>query len=262
MFFKGKFSPLSFGTIREIVVPVTSPRTGPKNSDVKITVQLFAIEPTLHTRLHMPVLVRTNELVVVLPEVFSLESYCNHAYPAQDVECGVNLQHDCYAGKCGPHNSVSILQEREVTTITRARIRHTDDSRFILNTTALHNYRQIASAIPPSIPAHSFTVPDQCALRASAAAQIRDKIAGGGGDSDDPMSRISIPEEPPQEPDQAQPDVEMLADPDDEDASGELESRPAQPSVAFLATVLEAPAFSRVGARGRKQHLKQIPTTL
>jgi hypothetical protein len=76
------------------------------------------------------------------------------------------------------------------------------------------------------------------------------------------MSRISIPEEPPQEPDQAQPDVEMLADPDDEDASGELESRPAQPSVAFLATVLEAPAFSRVGARGRKQHLKQIPTTL
>ncbi|KAJ7790261.1 hypothetical protein B0H14DRAFT_2167684, partial [Mycena olivaceomarginata] len=91
-----------------------------------------------------------------------------------DVECGVNLQHDCYAGKCGPHNSVSILQEREATTITRARIRHTDDSRFILNTTALHNYRQIASAIPPSIPAHSFTVPDQCALRASAAAQIRD----------------------------------------------------------------------------------------
>jgi hypothetical protein len=76
------------------------------------------------------------------------------------------------------------------------------------------------------------------------------------------MSRISIPEEPPQEPDQAQPDVEMLADPDDEDTSGELESRPAQPSVAFLATVLEAPAFSRVGARGRKQHLKQIPTTL
>ncbi|KAJ7315199.1 hypothetical protein DFH08DRAFT_820801 [Mycena albidolilacea] len=238
---RGKFSPLSFGTIREIVVPVTSPRTGPKNSDVKITVQLFAIEPTLHARLHIPVLVRTNELFVVLPE---------------DVECGVNLQHDCYAGKCGPHNSVSILQEREATTITRARIRHTDDSQFILNTTALHNYRQIASAIPPSIPAHSFTVPDQCALRASAAAQIRDKIAGGGGDSDDPMSRISIPEEPLQEPDQAQPDVEMLADPDGEDASGELEPRPAQPSVAFLATVLEAPAFSHVGARGRKQHLK------
>ncbi|KAJ7887003.1 hypothetical protein B0H14DRAFT_2562962 [Mycena olivaceomarginata] len=152
-----------------------------------------------------------------------------------------------------PSNSAGLIyhrfptiREREATTITRARIRHTDDSRFILNTTALHNYRQIASAIPPSIPAHLFTVPDQCALRASAAAQIRDKIAGGGGDSDDPMSRISIPEEPPQEPDQAQPDVEMLADPDDEDTSGELESRPAQPSVAFLATVLEAPAFSRV----------------
>ncbi|KAJ6608563.1 hypothetical protein B0H10DRAFT_1675208, partial [Mycena sp. CBHHK59/15] len=91
-----------------------------------------------------------------------------------DIECGVNLQHDCHLGKCGPHDSVSILQEREVTKITRARIRHADDSQFIVNTASLHNYRQISSAIPTSIGVHSLAVTDQAGLRLSAAAQIRD----------------------------------------------------------------------------------------
>ncbi|KAJ6614497.1 hypothetical protein B0H10DRAFT_1764924, partial [Mycena sp. CBHHK59/15] len=91
-----------------------------------------------------------------------------------DVESAVNLQHDCASGKCGAHNTAPLLQEREMTRITRPRIRHTDDIRFIVNTTALHNYRQISSAIPRSLLPHSFTVPDQVALRAAAAAQIRD----------------------------------------------------------------------------------------
>ncbi|KAJ6563201.1 hypothetical protein B0H10DRAFT_1657198, partial [Mycena sp. CBHHK59/15] len=58
-----------------------------------------------------------------------------------DIESAVNLQHDCYHGKCGPHSSVPVQQEREATTITRARIKHTDDVRFIVNTASLHNYR-------------------------------------------------------------------------------------------------------------------------
>ncbi|KAJ6458275.1 hypothetical protein C8R45DRAFT_1221656 [Mycena sanguinolenta] len=238
----GEFSPLSFGTIREIIAPVSCSRTNPPNSDIRITVQLFVIEPALHAVLHMPVLVRKDELVVVLPE---------------DIECSVNLQHDCHSGKCGPHNSVCVTQERETTAITWPRIRHVDDSRFILNTTALHNYRQIASAIPQSIPAHFFKVPDQSALRTSAAAQIRDKIAGG--DSEDPMSRISVPDEHPPDRVQSQPNVQISVIPDDEDASGELESRPIEPAAL---NVLDAPAFPRVGARARKQQAKQIPTTL
>ncbi|KAJ7755638.1 hypothetical protein DFH07DRAFT_718612, partial [Mycena maculata] len=91
-----------------------------------------------------------------------------------DIECAVNLQHDCHFGKCGPHDSVSILQEREATKITWARIRHTNDNQFIVNMASLHNYRQISAAIPGSVPAHSFSVPDQLALCASAAAQIQD----------------------------------------------------------------------------------------
>ncbi|KAJ7463259.1 hypothetical protein FB451DRAFT_954147, partial [Mycena latifolia] len=66
-----------------------------------------------------------------------------------------------------------VQQEREATCITRARIKYTDDTCFILNTASLHNYRQIRDAIPVSLRPHSFTVPDQNSLRIAAAAQIR-----------------------------------------------------------------------------------------
>jgi hypothetical protein len=130
--------------------------------------ELFTVEPTLHAALHMPVLVRTKQVVVVLPEVCRPDSssFLNSC-ELKDIECAVNLQHDCYHGKCGPQNSISILQEREVTSIPRAIIRHADDERFIVNTTSLRNYRQIASAIPVSILAHKFTANDLAALRAS-----------------------------------------------------------------------------------------------
>ncbi|KAJ7670499.1 hypothetical protein B0H14DRAFT_2254046, partial [Mycena olivaceomarginata] len=77
------------------------------------------------------------------------------------IESAVNLKNDCASGKCVALNTAPILQEREVTRITRPRIRHTDDVRFVVNTTALHNYRQISSAIPRSLSRHSFAVPDQ-----------------------------------------------------------------------------------------------------
>ncbi|KAJ7017720.1 hypothetical protein C8F04DRAFT_1332361 [Mycena alexandri] len=234
----GEFSPLSFGTIREILVPVTASRINPNNCDVRITVQLFTVQPTLHTSLHMPILVRTKQCTVVQPE---------------DIECAVNLQHDCSSGKCGPHSSVSIVQEREATSITRARVQHTDDDRFILNTSSLHNYRHIALAIPRSLTSHSFTVPDEVSLRRSAAAQIRDKIAGG--DADDPMSLVPTLSDLP-----TVPPVEIAMGLDDQPAEGELESIPAAP----MPVILDAPVFSRVGAnaRSRQQQLKPIPTTL
>ncbi|KAJ7875162.1 hypothetical protein B0H14DRAFT_2253241, partial [Mycena olivaceomarginata] len=54
-----------------------------------------------------------------------------------DIESAVNLQHDCASGKCVALNTAPILQEREMTRITRPRIRHTDDVRFVVNTTQL-----------------------------------------------------------------------------------------------------------------------------
>ncbi|KAJ7674196.1 hypothetical protein B0H17DRAFT_844481, partial [Mycena rosella] len=91
-----------------------------------------------------------------------------------DIESTVNLQHDCSSGKCGAHDTAPVMQEREMTRITRPRIWHTNNLRFIVNTSSLHNYRQISKAIPASLEAYSFTVSDQVALRAAASAQIRD----------------------------------------------------------------------------------------
>ncbi|KAJ7069017.1 hypothetical protein B0H15DRAFT_807270 [Mycena belliarum] len=254
----GQYSPLSFGTIREILLPIVPAGNDPSSAVARITVQPFRIETKLHSSLHMPVVVRTSQLVVVLPEVYSVVSFplaVTHAL--QDIECLVNLQHDCHFGKCGPHDSVSVavLQECETTSITRARIHHSDDHRFIVNLASLHNYRQISSAIPASVGKHVFTVEDAVGLRASAAAQIRDKIAGN---SDDPMSL------PSQVLDSEVPSSggvinnENLAEPVDEDPDRDL-----QPE-STAAVVLAAPAFTRVGAgpRARTQLAKQAPITL
>ncbi|KAJ6625266.1 hypothetical protein B0H10DRAFT_2161888 [Mycena sp. CBHHK59/15] len=227
----GEYSPRSFGTIREILVPVVeSPGIAPGSKAARITVQRFNIEPILHSRLRMPVVARTNSLVVVLPE---------------DIECTVNLQHDCHFGKCGPHSSASVAihQEREETSITRACIWHSDEDCFIVNMASLHNYHQISSTLPTSLTAHSFTIKDQTALWVSAAAQIWDKI---DGHSDDPMKMVTR--------------GDNAEEPDGEPAHTEPEPRPATETVA----VLNAPVFSRVGAGAQacKQQLKEVPATL
>ncbi|KAJ6545806.1 hypothetical protein B0H10DRAFT_2385904, partial [Mycena sp. CBHHK59/15] len=183
-----------------------------------------------------PVLTRSQELAVVL---------------AEDIESAVNLQHDCHHGKCGPHDSVSVQQEREATTITRARIKHTDDTQFILNTASLHNYRQIRDAIPASLQPHSFTVADQHALRVAAAVQIRERTTDETDDLICPPASELVGQET------NEPTVDLA-----EIADGETDTHPAAGSVE--ATVLDNPVFSRVGAtRARKpQPLKQAPTTL
>ncbi|KAJ6621770.1 hypothetical protein B0H10DRAFT_1945050 [Mycena sp. CBHHK59/15] len=156
-----------------------------------------------------------------------------------DIESSVNLQHNCYSGKCGPHNSASVLQEREATTITRARIKHTDD--------------QICAAVPTSLRPQSFTVADQDALRIAAAAQIHEKNSDDG--FDDPVCPVA--EILGQEHGGESPIMDLHEIPD-----GEMDVQPAP--VAVKATVLENPMFYRVGvSRARKpQPLKQAPSRL
>ncbi|KAJ7256585.1 hypothetical protein C8J57DRAFT_1649924 [Mycena rebaudengoi] len=165
----GSFSPLSFATIREILVPL--PFT---QKDVRITVQLFDVHSTLHPELHMPIVVRSQHHAVLCIE---------------DVESTVNLQHDCHHGHCGPTGSTPIIQEREKTSRTRSVILHSNDMRFIVNTSSLHNYSQISAATPPSLRSHPFTVADQNALCTAAAVQIRNKHT----DLDEEEPNVDVP---------------------------------------------------------------------
>jgi hypothetical protein len=107
----------------------------------------------------------------------------------QDVESTVNLQHDCHHGHCGPTGSTPIIQEREKTSRTRSVILHSNDVRFIVNTSSLHNYSQISAATPPSLRSHPFTVADQNALRTAAAVQIRNKHT----DLDEEEPNVDVP---------------------------------------------------------------------
>ncbi|KAJ7118420.1 hypothetical protein C8R43DRAFT_1099217 [Mycena crocata] len=138
--------------------------------------------------------------------------------------------------------------EREKTSITRPRIKHTDDIHFIVNTASLHNYQQILSAIPTSLSPHSFTVADQTSLRLAAAVQIREKNSEDGAGVDElirPLTELDV----------LGPEVEN-GPAHDENPDGEIET----PTI----TVLENPIFSRVGtSRARtSQPLKQAPSTL
>lgn len=95
----------------------------------------------------------------------------------QDIECIVNVQHDCHRGHCTPTAKQYLNQERETTSRFRSIIKHNDDDHFIINTQSLHNYKTIAKALPTSLQTTSFHIVDEASLRRSAAEQIRSKHA-------------------------------------------------------------------------------------
>lgn len=107
----------------------------------------------------------------------------------------MNLQHDCQLGKCEPVGIQHLQQERELTSRSRAIIKHSDSSHFVVNIQSLHNYRQIQAATPAHLCKYSHRVSDQQNLRAAAAAQIRNKaetalasedvVAADGGNAED-----------------------------------------------------------------------------
>lgn len=93
----------------------------------------------------------------------------------QDLLCAINLQHDCHRGKCQALDNQEICQEREITSLTRLVVKHTDDNHFIVNVHSLHNYQHIAAAIPLQLRQPTFHVDDEMALHNLASAQVRDK---------------------------------------------------------------------------------------
>ncbi|KAJ6501774.1 hypothetical protein DFH09DRAFT_1051553 [Mycena vulgaris] len=209
----GSFSPLSFATIREILTPIPFSERG-----VRITVQTFDVQPNLHSVLRMPVLTRSPHHEVLLTE---------------DIESTVNLQHDCADGKCDASGRSPVIQEREKTSKSKAIIKHTDDHRFVLNTCSLHNYHQIASATPIALRLPSFSVEDQPALRAAAAARIREKGTG-----------------------EEEPDLEPLLTLDSTEEQASTETNP----IPHQSTTLANPAFSRI--RPPRARLQPPPPTI
>lgn len=64
------------------------------------------------------------------------------------VLCILNVQHNCYDGKCAPTGRQRRRQERTLTEIEDPFVEHNDDERYIVNTHALHNAALIRKFLP------------------------------------------------------------------------------------------------------------------
>ncbi|KAF7300738.1 hypothetical protein MKEN_01298600 [Mycena kentingensis (nom. inval.)] len=76
-----------------------------------------------------------------VPEIDDVDQYCA-------VKFNFNAQHACYEGKCAPTGTRRVRQERQLTELTEAVLEHTDDDRFIINTSAFHNAHLIRRVLP------------------------------------------------------------------------------------------------------------------
>lgn len=63
----------------------------------------------------------------------------------------VNVQHNCRDGKCGATGRRYTRQERTNTKVEESYIVHSDDTRYIINTHALHNAALLRKVLPRSL---------------------------------------------------------------------------------------------------------------
>ncbi|KAL4242638.1 hypothetical protein ABKN59_011827 [Abortiporus biennis] len=60
----------------------------------------------------------------------------------------VNVQHNCYDGKCTPTGRRARFQERLETEIQEPMLIHTDDDSFVLNMHVIHNAALLWKVLP------------------------------------------------------------------------------------------------------------------
>ncbi|KAF9219043.1 hypothetical protein BS17DRAFT_770269 [Gyrodon lividus] len=127
----------SIGNIIEILVP------NQKHITSHITISCLEFLLGLHPQLHIPCLKfpTLEHKVVITPESFLLKIVKN-------ISCTVNVQHDCA--------SSGAVCDKEHSEITKKKlmIDHALTNMYLLNVYALHNYWQIATAIPGEIAAN------------------------------------------------------------------------------------------------------------
>ncbi|KAG8711711.1 hypothetical protein FRC11_002079, partial [Ceratobasidium sp. 423] len=102
-----------------------------------VLIERYTLGDQKHPLLDMPEISRSGMIAYV---------------PVVQVECLVNLQHDCArSNKCECTKVTYAIQERERTSKALLRVNHCDQVRFILNTHALHNSLRLRRAIPPQL---------------------------------------------------------------------------------------------------------------
>ncbi|GAB1518686.1 hypothetical protein RhiTH_001750 [Rhizoctonia solani] len=123
----------SFGHVRAIFVHHFT------NGDTVdyVLIERYILAKQKHPLLDMPMVSQLGTLAYV---------------PAVEVECLVNLQHDCATSqKCKCTKVTYKIQERERTSKALLCVNHSDQVQFIINIHALHNSLQLRRAISPEL---------------------------------------------------------------------------------------------------------------
>ncbi|CUA75716.1 Dynein heavy chain, cytoplasmic [Rhizoctonia solani] len=123
----------SFGHVRSIFVH----KLANDNTVDYVLIERYTLAKQKHPLLDMPMVSRSGTLAYV---------------PAVEVECLVNLQHDCATSrKCECTKITYEIQERERTSRVLLRVNHSDQVHFIINIHALHNSLRLRRAISPEL---------------------------------------------------------------------------------------------------------------
>ncbi|KAJ6477668.1 hypothetical protein C8R45DRAFT_1216605 [Mycena sanguinolenta] len=107
----------------------------------------------------MPLLMNMQKAVLVKPENLLFK---------------FNAQHDCQHFSCALVQSSGPRQERSAFRLTQKTIRHANDSRFLLNTHALHNAHLIRETLPRHLTAPKPIFSDRRAKHCEFSAALRE----------------------------------------------------------------------------------------
>ncbi|KAG9075471.1 hypothetical protein FRC06_010073, partial [Ceratobasidium sp. 370] len=125
-----------------------------------IAAQLYALDPAKHPVLDLPVVSRSETLCFI---------------PVPDIICIVNLQHDCMTDQACTNTQVVLeVEEREETTKTGYRVRHSNRNAYFINLHALHNTQLVRQALPAHLYAQRtwFTEQDRSDIFTSAVEKL------------------------------------------------------------------------------------------
>ncbi|CEL62718.1 hypothetical protein RSOLAG1IB_05075 [Rhizoctonia solani AG-1 IB] len=123
----------SFGHVRSIFVH----RLANDTAVHYVLIQRYKLSEQKHPLFDMPVVFRLATMIYV---------------PVVEVECLVNLQHDCATTqKCKCTKVCYETQERKETSKALLRVNHSDNMRYIINIHALHNALRVRRAISPEL---------------------------------------------------------------------------------------------------------------
>ncbi|KAJ6508188.1 hypothetical protein C8R45DRAFT_815921 [Mycena sanguinolenta] len=124
------------------IIKILIPEHNHLHTEAIVVLQLFTVAETVDDHYEMPLLIKTENAVISGPEHLLYK---------------FNVQHDCHHFSCPLVDSPGPQQERSESKLTRKLRAHKDDSRFLLNTHAVHNAHLVRETLP-----RSLTAPKPC----------------------------------------------------------------------------------------------------